>query len=207
MFVPVLRGDGTKIAPTGDIFDQTPGGMISIRGKLADHVGDHVVISPEGAVLVTSPGTESSYPRPPQSLNNSTALSLPPHMQHLAPFWAKISGDLQFKMARIPFTTVKAGLREAEKTADRRATELADEEHHYRRQGLAAIVDGLDASIAELEASAAAKIAEARALMPRACSTHAATATEDMAHAKQAGRFNSGPRASIFTRMDPPPSR
>ena len=38
------------------------------RGKLADHVGDHVVSSPEGTVLVTSPGTKSSYPHPPQSL-------------------------------------------------------------------------------------------------------------------------------------------
>ena len=45
--------------------------MSWIRGKLADHVGDHVVLSPEGAVLVTSPGTESSYPRPPHSLNGS----------------------------------------------------------------------------------------------------------------------------------------
>ena len=69
--VPVLRGNGTKIAPTGDIFDQPPGGMSWIRGKLADHVGDHVVLSTEEGVLVTSPGTESSYPRPPQSLNNS----------------------------------------------------------------------------------------------------------------------------------------
>ena len=70
-FVPVLRGNGTKIAPTGDIFDQPPRGMSWIRGKLADHVGDHVVLSPEKCVLVTSPGTESSYPRLPQSLNNS----------------------------------------------------------------------------------------------------------------------------------------
>ena len=60
-----------EINPTGDIFDQSLGGMISIRGKLADHVGDHVVLFPEGAVLVTSPGKESSYPRPPQSLNDS----------------------------------------------------------------------------------------------------------------------------------------
>ena len=128
-------------------------------------------------------------------------------MQPLAPFWVEISADLQIKLARIPFTTVKAGLQEAEKTADRRAAELADEEHHHRRQGLATIVDGLDASIVELEASAAAKVAEARALKPRARSAHAATAAEDMAHAKQAGRFNSEPRASTFTRMDPPPSR
>ena len=62
---PVLGGDGTKIAPPGDLFDQPPGGMSWIRGKLADHVGDHVVLSPEGVVLVTSPGTESSYPRLP----------------------------------------------------------------------------------------------------------------------------------------------
>ena len=26
-FVPVSGGSGTKIAPTGDIFDQPPGGM------------------------------------------------------------------------------------------------------------------------------------------------------------------------------------
>ena len=70
-FVPVLRGDGTKIVPTGDIFDQPPGVMSWIRDKLTDHVGDHVVLTPEGAVLVTPPGTVSSYPRPPQSLNNS----------------------------------------------------------------------------------------------------------------------------------------
>ena len=45
--------------------------MRRIRGKLAGHIGDHVVLSPEWAVLVTSPGTKSSYPRPPQSLNPS----------------------------------------------------------------------------------------------------------------------------------------
>ena len=39
--------------------------------SLADHVGDHVVLSPERAVLVTSLRTKSSYPRPPQSLNPS----------------------------------------------------------------------------------------------------------------------------------------
>ena len=70
-FVPVLRGNGTKKKTTGDIFDQPPGGRSWIRGKLADHVGDHVVLSPEKGVLVTSPGTESSYPRLPQALNNS----------------------------------------------------------------------------------------------------------------------------------------
>ena len=64
-FVSVLGGDGTKIAPLGDLFDQPSGEMSSIRGKLADHAGDHVVLSPEGAVLVPSPVTESSCPRPP----------------------------------------------------------------------------------------------------------------------------------------------
>ena len=70
-FVPVLGGDGTKIAPLGDLFDQLPEEISWIRGKLADNVGDHVVLSPERVVLVTSPGTESSYPRPPQSLKHS----------------------------------------------------------------------------------------------------------------------------------------
>ena len=69
--VPVLRGNGTKIAPTGDICVQPPGEMSWIRGKLADHVGDHAVLSPEEVVLVTSSGTKLSHPRPSQSLNNS----------------------------------------------------------------------------------------------------------------------------------------
>ena len=56
-FVPVLRGNGTKVAPTGDICVQPPGEMSWIRGKLADHVGDHAVLSPEEVVLVTSSGT------------------------------------------------------------------------------------------------------------------------------------------------------
>ena len=66
-----MGGDGTKITPIGDIFYQPHDGMSFIRSKLADHVGDYFVLSPEGTVLVTSPGTELSYPRPPQSLNNS----------------------------------------------------------------------------------------------------------------------------------------
>ena len=81
-FVPVLRGNGTKKAPSGYIFDQPPGGMSRIRGKLADHVGGHVVLSPEDGVLVTSPGTESSYPRLPQSLNNSVIKSLSRSLEH-----------------------------------------------------------------------------------------------------------------------------
>ena len=36
-----------------------------IRGKLADNVGDHVVSSSEGAVLVTSPGTKYRIPALP----------------------------------------------------------------------------------------------------------------------------------------------
>ena len=49
-FVPVLGGDGTKIAPPGYLFDQPLGEMSWIRGKLADHAGDHVDLSPEGVV-------------------------------------------------------------------------------------------------------------------------------------------------------------
>ena len=70
-FVPVLERNDTKITSTGDLFDQLPGEMSWIRGKLADHVGDHVVLYPEGVVLVPSPGTESSYPRSPESLKYS----------------------------------------------------------------------------------------------------------------------------------------
>ena len=66
-FFPVLVGDGTKLAPIGDIFNQPSGELSRIRGKLADHIEDHAVLSPEGANLVTASGTESTYPRPPQS--------------------------------------------------------------------------------------------------------------------------------------------
>ena len=59
-FVPDLRGNGTKIVPTGDMFDQPPGEMSWIRGELADHVvGDHVVLSSEEGALKNFPGTES----------------------------------------------------------------------------------------------------------------------------------------------------
>ena len=73
-FYPVWGGDGTIMAPTGDVYDQPSGRMSSIRGKLVDHLGDHVVLSPEGTVLATSTGTKSLYSRPPQSLNNSNAV-------------------------------------------------------------------------------------------------------------------------------------
>ena len=75
-FVPVLGGDGAKTAPPGDIFDQPPGKLSSIWGKLTDHVEDHAVLSSEGVVSVTTPGTESTYPHPPQSLNDSRLLNL-----------------------------------------------------------------------------------------------------------------------------------
>ena len=65
---------------------------------------------------------------------------------------------MQRKVAQIPYTTVEAGLREAEMNANRCATELATKEHHHRHQGLAQFAHDLDASITELEASAAAKI-------------------------------------------------
>ena len=70
-FIPVLGEDGMKIAPPGYIVDRPSSVMSWIRGKFADHVGDHGVLSPEGTVLVTFPGTESYYPRPSQSLNDS----------------------------------------------------------------------------------------------------------------------------------------
>ena len=86
-FIPVL-GDGTKIALPGNIIDQPSSGMSWIRGKFADHVGDHVVLFPEGTVLVTSPGTESSYPPPPpQSLNDSALVR-----NYLQVYWTCAGG-------------------------------------------------------------------------------------------------------------------
>ena len=73
---PRVGGDGTKIVPVGDIFDQPPGEMSSIRGKLAELVRDHVDFSPEGAVLVTSSRTEPSYPLLPQSLNGTIIIKI-----------------------------------------------------------------------------------------------------------------------------------
>ena len=44
----------------GDIIDQPPDGISWNRGKLAELVGDDVVISPERAVEVKPPGTKTS---------------------------------------------------------------------------------------------------------------------------------------------------
>ena len=63
--------DGTKIAPPGDLFDQPFVEMHSFWGKLANHLGDNVVLSPEEVILLTFPVTESLYPRPSQSLKHS----------------------------------------------------------------------------------------------------------------------------------------
>ena len=56
-FVPVLGRNGTIIAPLGDLLGQPPGEMSQTRGKFADHVGDLLVLSLEGCVLMTFPGT------------------------------------------------------------------------------------------------------------------------------------------------------
>ena len=69
-FVPTWGGGDTKKSPTGDTFDQFPGEMSQIRGKLAYNVGNYLVSSPKGAVLAATPGTESSNPRP-HLLNDS----------------------------------------------------------------------------------------------------------------------------------------
>ena len=59
---PRCWSDRTKIALSGDIFDQPPDEMSGIPGKLADHIGDNVCLSPKGVVVMNFPGTESSYP-------------------------------------------------------------------------------------------------------------------------------------------------
>ena len=89
---PILGGDGTKTVPPveslggggggerlshfgrgrhenspsrGDIFDRPRCERSSIWTKVADLVGDHVVLSSKEAVLVVSPGMESSLNPPP----------------------------------------------------------------------------------------------------------------------------------------------
>ena len=44
-----------KIAPLKGIFDQRPCKISYIRSKLSEHVRDNIVLSPEGAFLVTPP--------------------------------------------------------------------------------------------------------------------------------------------------------
>ena len=74
-FVPVLAEDGTKIAPPRDIFDQSPGEMSQIRGKLTDYVEDHAVTSPE--IFGAPPFTDGRTRFPAPSLHAiSTALQL-----------------------------------------------------------------------------------------------------------------------------------
>ena len=68
IFVPVLRGNGTKIAPPGYIFDQPPHGMSWIRGSCRglcrgsrslipgrgcfdDLPGDEIVVSPPSLIV------------------------------------------------------------------------------------------------------------------------------------------------------------
>ena len=71
IFFPVLGGDGAKIAPTGDIYDQPPGEISWIRGKLADHVEDHAVSIPGRGCFGDLPGDGIVVSPPPQSLNDS----------------------------------------------------------------------------------------------------------------------------------------
>ena len=51
-----------------DVFDQPSCEKSSIRSKLADHVGDNVVLSPGGAVLLTATRRIVDPPPPPPSL-------------------------------------------------------------------------------------------------------------------------------------------
>ena len=77
-FFPVLGENGTKIAPTGDIF-----------GKLADHVGDHVVLSPERGCFGDLPGDEiivsppSPIVEPLLSPRIGPSISPPPEPNHV----------------------------------------------------------------------------------------------------------------------------
>ena len=66
-FLPRFGEDGTKTAPSGDIFDQPLCERISICNKLADSVGYHVTLPPGGDVMLASPGRNRRPPPPPPS--------------------------------------------------------------------------------------------------------------------------------------------
>ena len=62
--VQQIGGEGTaRNKKNGDTFDHYSGESSWIHGKLVNYVGNHVALSPEGADLETSPGTESLYRR------------------------------------------------------------------------------------------------------------------------------------------------
>ena len=84
-------------------------------------------------------------------------------MQHLASVWPDMSMEMKNNVAKIPYTTVEAGLRGAVVDANRNTTALATREYRHRRQGLVQTAHGLDTSIAELKASAAELEASAAA--------------------------------------------
>ena len=52
---PVLGGDDSKLFPVGDVYRQLRCERSSVRRNIAYHIGDHIILSPGGAVLVTSP--------------------------------------------------------------------------------------------------------------------------------------------------------
>ena len=51
----VLGGDDSKLSPVGDVDRQLRCERSSVRRKIAYHIGDNIILSPGGAVLVTSP--------------------------------------------------------------------------------------------------------------------------------------------------------
>ena len=61
IFPPYWVGGGTKAASPRDIFDQPHCQRSSVRINLAAHVGDYVVLSPGGTVLLISPGENRQF--------------------------------------------------------------------------------------------------------------------------------------------------
>ena len=70
--------DDTKNNPLGDILDEISDEMSLLRGELADHVEDHVVLSPEGTVFWSSPGRNRRTSLPPLVERLSDIQDLPP---------------------------------------------------------------------------------------------------------------------------------
>ena len=72
-------------------------------------------------------------------------------MRYCARLWDRMEIRFQREILRIPFNNVEYGLLETKTKAVKRATELADSEHHRRYSKLLQHVSARDASIATTE--------------------------------------------------------
>ena len=224
IFVPVLGENVTKITPTGDIFDQLPGQIRGIWGKLADHVGDHVVSSPEETVLVTSPETKSLNPCPPQSLNPSAVISDSASEEWLQsnememPMFSLLKGQRQ----QSPNSAASVGGAPASSAvapapAETSATEPANSGTVPSAEPIRGVVGARESSDGAVSSDAAAEAAPSTgdtstpaasaARAARALASTAGSADDSWAWPISQGRLRFYPRKRVSVRRLPPRPR